>query len=386
MADQLAATRIACLTPPGKAAVATLGVRGPLAWTITSTLFRPRQGTLPESPCAGQFWLGQLGAEVRDEVILAVKEITPAVSLEIHCHGGAAVVRLIESLYAQGGALVCTWQEIQRDTAGPAWQADALEWLVQAPTERAAAILLDQYEGAFHRAVEEALAALAAGRIETATELIHRLAHRTALGRHLVHPWSVVIAGAPNVGKSSLVNALAGYTRSVVAATSGTTRDVTTTTLAIDGWPIELGDTAGIRDDAGTIEAEGIARARAAMAKADLCLWVHDGADASCVGVGGLSRQVVINKADLAPAWDWSRFPEAPRVSATSRTGLHELCEAISRWLVPDPPAPGEAVPYSPGLCDRIEAAASLLASNRMAATQELQAALFPLPASERSR
>jgi tRNA modification GTPase len=363
MADQLAATRIACLTPPGKAAVATLGVRGPLAWTITSTLFRPRQGTLPESPCAGQFWLGQLGAEVRDEVILAVKEITPAVSLEIHCHGGAAVVRLIESLYAQGGALVCTWQEIQR-----------------------AAILLDQYEGAFHRAVEEALAALAAGRIETATELIHRLAHRTALGRHLVHPWSVVIAGAPNVGKSSLVNALAGYTRSVVAATSGTTRDVTTTTLAIDGWPIELGDTAGIRDDAGTIEAEGIARARAAMAKADLCLWVHDGADASCVGVGGLSRQVVINKADLAPAWDWSRFPEAPRVSATSRTGLHELCEAISRWLVPDPPAPGEAVPYSPGLCDRIEAAASLLASNRMAATQELQAALFPLPASERSR
>jgi tRNA modification GTPase len=386
MADQLAATRIACLTPLGKAAVATLGVRGPLAWTITHTLFRPRRGTLPEVPCVGKFWLGQLGAAVRDEVILAVKETTPALSLEIHCHGGPAVVRLIESLYAEGGVQVCTWQEMLRATTGPVWQLDALEWLVQAPTERTAAILLDQYEGAFNRSVAEALAARASGRAEVAAELIHRLARRAALGRHLVRPWSVVIAGAPNVGKSSLVNALAGYTRSVVSATSGTTRDVTTTTLAIDGWPVELSDTAGLRDATGAIEAEGMARARATVAKADLCLCVLDGADASCAGLGGLSGQVVINKTDLAPAWDWSRFPEAPRVSATARAGLHELCDAISRWLVPDLPAPGEAVPYSPALSDRMAAAVALLGSNRMATTQELQAALFLLPASADSR
>jgi tRNA modification GTPase len=325
---------------------------------------------------------------LRDDVIVAVKQITPTVLLELHCHGGPAVVRLIEELYTQRGVQACTWQEFQRGANAPAWQADAEAWLVQAPTKRIAAILLDQYDGAFHRSVTAARAALADGRLETASESVNRLARQAGLGRHLVRPWSVVIAGAPNVGKSSLVNALAGYTRSVVAATSGTTRDVTTTTLAIDGWPVELSDTAGLRDAAGAIEAEGIFRARAAVAKADLCLWVLDGAaaDAERGDFSGLSVQVVINKTDLAPAWDWSRFPEAPRVSATSRTGLRELCDAISRRLVPDPPAPGAAVPYSPDICDRMEAADRLLSANRTAADNELPAAIFSLPCSENAR
>jgi tRNA modification GTPase len=67
------------------------------------------------------------------------------------------------------------------------------------------------------------------------------------LGRHLTRPWRVVVAGAPNVGKSSLINALAGFTRTVVTAVPGTTRDVVATAAAIDGWPVELIDTAGLR-------------------------------------------------------------------------------------------------------------------------------------------
>src|SRR6516225_657825 len=91
-------TLIACLTPPGKAAVATLSVRGPLAWRLTHELFRPRQGALPETPTRHQVWLGRHGEESRDEASLAVKQITPQTWREIHCHGGPAVVQMIEEL------------------------------------------------------------------------------------------------------------------------------------------------------------------------------------------------------------------------------------------------------------------------------------------------
>lgn len=337
------------MTPAGKAAIATLAVRGPSAWAATCALFRPRAGALPDTPSPGRFWLGRLGASVSDDVVLAVKRSEPDTWLEVHCHGGPAVIRLVEELYASQGVERCTWQELERRTAGPAWQVAAQEWLVQAPTARTAAILLDQYDAAFERAIE----AIRAAPPEIARSQLERLAQLAPLGRHLVRPWSVVIGGAPNVGKSSLVNALAGYTRSVVAPTPGTTRDVVTTTIAIDGWPIELHDTAGMREAAGAIEDEGIARARAAAAQADLRLWLVDG---SCEPVfpvaaadtaGDDGWHVVINKCDLPPAWDWSGVPTAVRVSARTGIGVVELCAAVSRWLVPAPPAPGEAVPFN---------------------------------------
>jgi len=104
-----------------------------MAWTATRELFRPRQGALPDHPAERDFWLGQLGEDVRDEVVLAVKRGTAEFWLEIHCHGGPAVVRLIETLYERRGLQVRTWQELERRTNDRVWQAAAQEWLVRAP-------------------------------------------------------------------------------------------------------------------------------------------------------------------------------------------------------------------------------------------------------------
>ena len=144
---------------------------------------------------------------------------------------------------------------------------EILGLVTRAPTLRAAAVLLDQSHGAFASAV--------AGCLEDLSQL-PRLAALAAVGRHLVEPWQVVLAGPPNVGKSSLINALAGFERSVVAPVAGTTRDVVTVRVAFDGWPVELSDTAGLRDSGEALEAEGIARTKSRLASADLVVWVMD--------------------------------------------------------------------------------------------------------------
>jgi tRNA modification GTPase len=239
--------------------------------------------------------------------------------------------------------------------------------LAEAPTARTAAILLDQHEGALPRALSEVVAALDRRAEPEAGRLLAELTRFREVGRHLTAPWRVVVAGAPNVGKSSLVNALAGYQRSVVAATQGTTRDVVTAPLAVDGWPVELADTAGLRPDAGSLEAEGIRRAEAEAAAADLCLWVLD-ASAPPVRPTLPSSPVrlVVNKVDLPPAWDLDQATGALRVSARTGAGLAELGQALSGWLVPEPPAPGAAVPFTASLCDQIEEAWRHLAAGRL--------------------
>lgn len=313
-------TLLAVLTPPGKAAIATIAVRGPDAWRIVRELFQPRTGTMPDEPSAGRFWFGRLGAELRDEVILAVKD---GASVELHCHGGIAVVRMIEELFTVRGARVVAWQELVSEIE---------HLLAHAPTARSASILLDQSLRAWEQRDEDSLA---------------RLRDLIPLGQHLVAPWKVVLAGAPNVGKSSLMNALAGFTRSVVSPTPGTTRDVVTLRVAIDGWPVELIDMAGLRETDHELEKTGIERARSAIRDADLRLWLLDGAAESVFPPSEEGWIYVINKIDLTPAWDWN-CADALRVSAQTGAGLPELCDAISRRLVPNPPAPGEAVPCTP--------------------------------------
>jgi tRNA modification GTPase len=119
---------------------------------------------------------------------------------------------------------------------------------------------------------------------------------------------------------------------------------------------VELADTAGQRAGADGLEAQGITRARAAVEQADLCLWVLDAsAPPLWPEVPSERLRLVINKTDLPPAWDLQQAPDAAHVSAREGAGLNELCQALAGWLVPDPPPPGAAVPFTPDLCSRLE-------------------------------
>lgn len=316
----MTATVLAQLTPPGKAAIATLAVRGPSTWEAVGRLFQPCKGTLPEQPEIGRHWFGKLAG---DDVILAVHPDW----IELHCHGGVEVVRVIEEAFQQLGVSVVAWQQF---VDAPA----LLDLLVHAPTVRTASILLDQWQGAWNDPAK----------LDSA-----RLEQLRPVGGHLVTPWKVLLAGAPNVGKSSLMNALVGYTRSIVSPIPGTTRDVVSTTVAIDGWPIDLIDTAGMRMSPTELERQGIERAQEAGRDADLRFWLLDGAAEPMLPEQPDDWQLLINKADLPPAWDWQRFPEALPISALTGLGVAELCDWISRRLVPSPPLPGEAVPCVPG-------------------------------------
>lgn len=249
-----------------------------------------------------------------------------------------------------------------------------LDLIRHAPTLRTASILLDQYHRAFDHAVAAILADLDAGRVAPQLAELARLA---PVGRHLVEPWTVVIAGPPNVGKSSLVNTLAGYQRSVVSEVAGTTRDVVTVPVAFDGWPVLLADTAGLRAAAG-LEAEGIDRAERFIRSADLVVWVLDATagEPEPPADAGHALLLVINKVDQPARWNFDRFPDALRLSAVTGEGVPGLGAAIARRLVPHAPEPGAAVPYTPELADGVEAAHA--ARSPVEAAAILRAAVGP--------
>src|SRR5438132_12024554 len=247
------------------------------------------------------------------------------------------------------------WQEFVHRTAGDAFHAAVSDSLANAITVRTAAILLHQQQGALAGALRQIFRHWEQNENEHATNLLAQLNRFTSVGRHLTKPWRIVVAGAPNVGKSSLVHALAGYERCIVTDIPGTTRDVVTTVIALDGWPLELADTAGLREGGGELEEQGMALARFAATEADLCLWLLDAAREPIWPEFPLDHvQLVINKIDMPAAWDLQRAPEAAQISVRTGEGLSALCEAIVHRLVPEAPAPGAAVPCTPAICDAV--------------------------------
>jgi tRNA modification GTPase len=324
-------TQVAVLTPPGSAAIAVLTVRGPNAWAVIRRHFRPARGTMPDIAPSTGLRFGRFGDTELDEVMLVIRGSD---WFEIHCHGGRRVVEWLFGLVTSAGATEVAWTELEMpEFADP--RAAAL--LPFARTVRTASILLDQAHGAYLRAAPDDEA----------------LRQNAAVGRHLVEPWTVAIGGPPNAGKSTLLNALAGFARAVVSPIPGTTRDAVSVSLAFDGWPVDLIDTAGLRETPDALELQGVERARQTVAASDLCLWIMDATEPlphSVELIGGHRVLPVINKCDLVKVSD-DALPDAVRISAATGQGLAELATRIVQALVPSPPKSGEPAPYTPELC-----------------------------------
>lgn len=343
-------TNIVQLTPPGRGAVAALVVEGPLALPSVESHFQPvaRRRTLSDYPLR-RIVFGRWGGAAGEEIVASRISID---RIELCCHGGRIATQRIEQDLIASGCRPVEWS--QWLTAAPEnrslIQAEAQIALAQARTQRTAAILLDQLNGALESELGQ-IDQLAASDPPSAASRISVLFARAALGLHLTQPWRLVLAGRPNVGKSSLINALVGYERAIVFDQPGTTRDVVTAATAIDGWPVELADTAGLRDSGDALEAAGIARARAQIEAADLLVLVFDltqpwSADDEALLAQWPQALLVFNKCDLPAAVARVR-PPGIVVSATTRRGFDALLAVLGKRLVPTIPPPGAAVPFT---------------------------------------
>jgi tRNA modification GTPase len=341
------------LTPAGRGAVASVLVQGAGATELAGRFFAPASGRDLASFAIGRIVFGRWGGDMGEEVVVCRRS---ADEIEIHGHGGEAAIGAILDSLKSAGCEIVGWQEWSERKARQGgegrFRAQALFALSQARTERTAAILLDQYQGTLSRAFENVRQAIVAGETQQAKQLIHDMLQWSQLGRHLVEPFRVVLAGRPNVGKSSLINALVGYTRALVYDQPGTTRDVVSAQTALAGWPVELSDTAGLRETTDPLEAAGVARTREQLTTADLIVLVFDASEPSSVVNDSLCRDwenslVVHNKSDLAGQSCFiCEKPPGIWTSTVTGEGIRVLEQKLAEAIVPQSPAAGAAVPF----------------------------------------
>ena len=203
---------------------------------------------------------------------------------------------------------------------------------------------------------------------------INSLLQWSTWGLRLVTGWQVVLGGRPNAGKSSLMNALLGFSRAIVSEQPGTTRDSIGHSTAFDGWPVQLHDTAGLRQTSDSLEAAGIQRAEALFSRADCRLLLLDRstplepADLELLA-SWPDALVLATKCDLPAAWEGPlREAVAARnpleVSAETGAGLAGLMSQIVRRLVPREPSPGTPFPVSARQVALLQQAAGFLTAN----------------------
>ncbi len=380
------------LTADVPAAIATIAVRGPFA--LTTVLTRARLAT--RQPLLGKIYYGtwEFGdSNLREQIVVCR---THEDTLELHCHGGPAVCRaMLADLEAAGCRLVpaSSWEMLDEpDAAGDALRRAAEQDLVQAVTDQAAAILLDQRNGALSAVVAELLEDLEHGRVPQAVQRVEAVLRWQKLGLHLVQPWRVVLAGPPNAGKSSLINAIAGRATSIVHHEPGTTRDWVEARTAIDGWPVALTDTAGVRESHDAIEQAGVRQALARIREADLLVLVIDATHGWTTVHAELERLAaeqqlaclrVWNKVDLKQSAERlaNDSPAGMKTSALAATGIQELIGELARQLVPTRPPPGEAIPFRAWQVTCLEAFADALRQGQPAAARQSLQQIFCEPA-----
>lgn len=329
--------RVAVLTPPGRGALAVAAVNGPGAEAFVARVFRPRGSPeLAERPDnAIVFGRWEASGDGPGEELLVIRRGRD--DLEIHCHGGLAAVEAVVASLERQGATRHDWTAWLRQRGCAEIEIEARESLSRVCGPKAARILVRQLAGGLEAEFDAIERLVAVGQTAEARPTIERLVRAARVGRRLTRPWRVVLAGRVNAGKSSLVNAILGQARSIVSPEPGTTRDLVEVRLVLDGWELDLIDTAGLRhggDAAGPIEQAGIDRAVAATADADLVLRIVP-ADAILPRVAADDALLVLSKTDLAPV-EHTWPAGAVHTSATTGAGIADLAAAIVVRLVPE--------------------------------------------------
>jgi tRNA modification GTPase len=365
------------LTASGRGAIAVIRVWGDRAIAVADLAFRPHRGVRLAETAPGVLRLGRIGEGLGDEVIAILVDGEPP-AVEIQCHGGAAAVALVQKAIQAAGATCSDGERALSDLV-----ALALADLARASTLRTAEILLDQADGALYRDVARLSRAIDADPAQALADL-ETLSGRAATGLRLVCGWKIVIVGRPNVGKSRLLNALAGFPRAIVDPTPGTTRDVVRLQTSLLGWPVEIADTAGLRETADEIECMGIERSLREQGHADLIVLVLDQSEPLSAFDRHLiattrGALLVANKSDLCSVWPAADADLLERtiasVSAEHGDGIAGLIEAIVARLVPEPPPPGAGVPIRETQLELlVQARSCLLADDHRGASQYLRA------------
>jgi len=370
----LADTIAAIATPPGEGGLAVVRISGPSAMTVADQCFQPA-GQTAKRPSAAPTHTIHFGHIVRhgqrvDEVLLAVlrkpRTYTREDVVEISCHGGLLVAKLVLDAVLEAGARLAHPGEFTQraflngrlDLA----QAEAVADLIHSRTDLALRAAQEQLAGQLSQRInrlrdemmqtlahveahidfpDEDIApdtkALLLARLERGLAFMDGLLRTAGEGQILRRGIRAVIVGRPNAGKSSLLNQLLGHDRAIVSPIPGTTRDTIEETANIRGLPVIFTDTAGLRTSGDALEAEGIRRSHAALARAELILHVLDASEPltpddehHLAEFAGKKRILVRNKADLPPRLDLSpALSPVVSVSCLTGDGLEALKDAI---------------------------------------------------------
>lgn len=369
-------TIVAIATAPGRSGLGVVRLSGPEVVGVATRVLegvvelRPRHATLT-SVCRHT-----QDAQRLDRVLATYfpgpESYTGEDVLEISGHGNPILLRqIVEALVAAGARLAEPGEFTLRAFLNGRLdlvQAEAVGDLIQAVTPLQARVAFDQLEGTVTDIIGEIDAALfdLVARLEASVDFpeegyhfadavavaseIRDLLRRTETllvdaqrGRLIREGCQVVILGKTNVGKSTLFNQLLGAARAIVTDIPGTTRDLLTETIDIDGLSVTLVDTAGIRTTADTVESEGVNRARGALGVAAAIILVLDQSrpledeDHELLGeTQTRDRVIVINKADLTAQWVTSELADCGRrvtVSLLENTALTELRQALADTL-----------------------------------------------------